>query len=163
MISPKVVQVLLLLLFVSVVSVSTFVLLRRQVASLLQDLDGATPAPGRVTTTASPQSITPTTTLPPLTFVQVATDQVPVTPTSRSPLLAPPTPAQMGLVNSPVVNVRSAPSLAGEVVGQLKQGDRLEILATSPDGQWLQVCCPLGTGQGIRPSWVAAELIEIQP
>jgi len=69
----------------------------------------------------------------------------------------------VGLVNSAIVNVRSYPSLTGEVVGQAKEGDRLEILATSPDGQWLQVCCPLGTSEGNQPSWVAADFVTVQP
>jgi hypothetical protein len=164
-------QALLYLLFLSVVLISTFVLLRWQLAPLLQELGGTGLAPGQAPMPASPPSIAPPITLPPLTFALVAT--VPATPTvaiptqqapQRSPPVLAPTPtSRVGIVNSPVVNVRSYPSLAGEVIGQAQQGDRLTILAISPDGQWLQVCCPLGTDAGTRQSWVAADLISLQP
>jgi hypothetical protein len=69
----------------------------------------------------------------------------------------------VGLVTSAVVNVRSHPSLTGAVVGQVKPGDRLELFGTSPDGQWLQVGCPLDTSAGNRQSWVAADFVMVQP
>lgn len=162
----KLVQVLLLFCFISAVSVSTIVLARRQLASLRQELGGAGVAPGRVTATASPPSALLTVTRSAVTRALVATmpsSETQTAPTLHLPTSPSPARTRMGIVNSAVVNVRSHPSLGGEVVGQVKQGDRLEILATSPDGQWLQVCCPLGTREGTRQSWVAADLINVQP
>jgi uncharacterized protein YgiM (DUF1202 family) len=66
-----------------------------------------------------------------------------------------------GVVNSDLVNLRSYPSLAGEVVGQASEGAQVTILETSNDGQWLQICCPLGTNSDGPQSWIAVEYITL--
>lgn len=163
MVTPKAVQALVVFLFIGIVTVGLFFLLSRQLAPLLEEISGnAAPGDNGVT-----MAFTPT---PPLPATLTAMNQVlaaTVVPITVSPTPTPTltsaiaTAARIGIVNSDVVNVRGYPDLAGDVIGQAKQGERLEILATSTDGQWLQVCCPLGTNEGDRQSWVAAEFVTI--
>ncbi len=70
--------------------------------------------------------------------------------------------AQRAVVDAPLVNVRSAPSVAGELLIQLPQDQTVEILAISGDEQWYQVCCPLGTA-ATRETWISAELLRVEP
>lgn len=160
--SPKAVQALVVFLFIAMVTVGLFFLLSRQLAPLLEEIGGkATPRNNSMTT-----AFTPT---PPLPATLTAMNQVLAATVMPMTVSTTPTPTvtsllsavRIGIVNSDVVNVRSYPDLAGDVIGQAKQGERLEILATSTDGQWLQVCCPLGTNDN-RQSWVAAEFVTVQ-
>lgn len=162
MVSPKAVQALVVFLFIGVVTVGLFFLLSRQLAPLLEEIDRNSASRNSDLTT----TFTPT---PPLPATLTAMNQVlaatvaPLAMATTPALTGAPTiPKRVGIVNSDVVNVRSYPDLAGDVIGQAKEGDRLEILSTSTDGQWLQVCCPLGTNEGDRQSWVAAELVTVQ-
>lgn len=161
--SPKAVQALVLFLFIAMVTVGLFFLLSRQLAPLLEEISSsAAPTNNRITTAFTPTPPLPAT-LTAMNQVLAAT-VVPITvsttptPTVTSLISA----VRIGIVNSDVVNVRSYPDLAGDVIGEAKQGERLEILSTSTDGQWHQVCCPLGTSVGDRQSWVAAEFVTIQ-
>ena len=161
--SPKAVQALVVFLFIAMVTVGLFFLLSRQLAPLLEEIGGkATPRNNSMTT-----AFTPT---PPLPATLTAMNQVLAATVVPITVSTTPTPTvtslvsavRIGIVNSDVVNVRSYPDLAGDVIGEAKQGERLEILSTSTDGQWHQVCCPLGTSVGDRQSWVAAEFVTIQ-
>lgn len=163
MVSPKAVQALVLFLFIVMVTVGLFFLLSRQLAPLVEEIGGnAAPQDNGLTTAFTPTPPLPAT-LTAMNQVLAAT-VVPVTvsttptPTVTSLVSA----VRIGIVNSDVVNVRSYPDLAGDVIGEAKQGERLEILSTSIDGQWFQVCCPLGTSAGDRQSWVAAEFVTVQ-
>lgn len=42
-------------------------------------------------------------------------------------------------VISEFLNVRSAPSLSGQIIGRLKRGDRVQATAKTADGKWLQI------------------------
>lgn len=66
------------------------------------------------------------------------------------------------IVTGAVVNVRSAPSVAGELLTQISQNQELRILATSEDNAWYRVCCPLGTVIE-RETWVSADLVRLLP
>jgi len=69
---------------------------------------------------------------------------------------------QRAVVDLNLVNVRSAPSIAGELLAQLKKADTVEILASSTDNQWYKICCPLGTN-AVRESWISAAHIRLLP
>jgi uncharacterized protein YgiM (DUF1202 family) len=60
------------------------------------------------------------------------------------------TPIGSGRVNASVLNVRSAPSLDGEIVSHARRGERVTILAES--GEWLRV----RTGSG-EVGWVSSQ------
>lgn len=162
MVSPKAIQALVVALFIVVVLVGLFFLLRSQLAPLLEEMEGNRALrDNEVTTTFTPAPLVPAT-LTAMNEVLAATVAPVVNPTT--PTIAPTVSTiRVGIVNSDVINVRSHPDIAGDVVAQARQGERLEILATSTDGQWLQVCCPLGTRVGDQQSWVAAEFVTIQP
>lgn len=172
MLQPKLIQSLILLLFIGVVTLGIFFLVSMQLAPIMDDVANEVSATQRIRPEVAVTQLTPTATMPALTLDMLATVQPTVAPTApieeeslpQSAVSAPIDPnARVGIVTSDLINIRSHPSLAGEVVGQAKQGDRLEIIITSNDGQWFQVCCPLGTAEGYQQSWVAAEFITIQP
>lgn len=171
MLQPKFVQSMILLLFIGTVSVGIFFLLRMQLAPIMDEVAVNTAAIKRTRTEAADQPLAPTATMPALTLAMLATLQPTTTvvaPTVAASLplstvAAPINPnARLGIVTDDAINIRSYPSLAGEVVGQAQRGDQVEIITTSNDGKWLQVCCPLGTAEGYQQSWIAAEFITIQ-
>lgn len=164
MVSSKAVQALVISLFMIIVLVGLFFLLRSQLASLLEEMEGNKALQHtEITTTFTPASLVPAT-LTAMNQVLAATVESAASPTLPAPTMAPTTTAaRMGIVNSDMINVRSYPDLAGEVVAQVREGERLEILATSTDGEWLRVCCPLGTNEGDRQSWIAAEFVTLDP
>lgn len=163
MVSAKAIQALVISLFIVIVLVGLVFVLSRQLAPLLEEME-------RSTTARAPAVTTSTTSAPLVPATLTAMNQVLAATAAPVTVSTTPTPTtgstvatvRMGIVNSDVINVRSYPDLAGEVVAQARQGDRLEILTTSIDGKWLQVCCPLGTNEGDRQSWVAAEFVTIQ-
>ena len=70
--------------------------------------------------------------------------------------------ATRGIVTAELVNVRSAPSIAGELLTQVRQNEMLAITQVSEDGAWFQVCCPTGS-HSVREAWVSAEFIQQAP
>lgn len=164
---PKVVRSLLLLLFLGVVTGGIFFLLSLQLTPLLNEMGDHLSATNSVMAEAAQPRPTPTPTMPELTLDMVAT--VPSTPVAPVPTAITPAalptalPSQMGTVNSDAVNLRSYPSLAGEIVGQAKQGEQFQIMAISNDGQWVRLCCPLGSSETTRQSWVSTEFMTIEP
>lgn len=161
---PKVVHSLLIIFFIGVVSGIIFFLVSRQLTPLMDEivLDVAAAGTMRVNAAAA----VPTPTSAEMTLNLLLT--VPPTAIPPTPLPATPTPppvatatTRTGVVNSDLVNLRNYPSLAGEVVGQAREGEQVTILETSNDGLWLQVCCPLGTSAGNQQSWLAAEFVNL--
>lgn len=163
---PKVVRSLLLLLFLGVVTGGIFFLLSLQLMPLFHEISYTISTTNSVMAEAAQQSA-PTPTMSALTLDMVAT--VPATPTAPVPTAVTPAllptalPSQMGTVNSDVVNLRSYPSLAGEIVGQAKAGEQFQITAISKDGLWVQICCPLGSSEATLQSWVAIEFMVLGP
>lgn len=163
MLKHKVFPSLFLFLFISMVTGSIIFLLNRQITPLLEGMVGNISPTGGV---LAKSKLQPTPTMPELSLDMItrnAPTPTPVPPTAL-PTTPPPAPtsvARVGIVNSSLVNLRSYPSLAGEVVGQAKQGERLEVVAVSSDGLWLHVCCPLGTSEATQ-SWVSAEFIIVE-
>jgi len=64
------------------------------------------------------------------------------------------------IIDTAIVNVRSAPSVAGELLTQLRKDQEVEIMGTSNDEQWYKICCPLGTN-AVRETWVSAAFVQI--
>lgn len=54
-------------------------------------------------------------------------------------------------------NIRSEPSLNGEVYGQLHAGETVDLVAKSADGSWYYVEAPEASG------WVSATLLTVDP
>ena len=164
---PKVVRSLLLLLFLGVVTGGIFFLLSLQLTPLLNEMGHQLSTTNSVMAEAAHPRPTPTPTMPALTLDMVAT--VPPTPVAPVPTTATPAalptalPSRRGTVNSDVVNLRSYPSLAGELVGHARQGEQFQIMAISNDGQWVRVCCPLGNSETTRQSWVSMEFMTLDP
>lgn len=162
MLQPKVVHSLIICLFLVAVSGLILFLLSRQVRPLLDEVASDVVAAGSMRVNAAAQ---PTPTLAELTLDLLLTVPPTATPVAAPPPTTPTPPpvaaaaTRTGVVNSDLVNLRSYPSLAGEVVGQAREGAQVTILATSNDGEWVQICCPLGTSSGGPQSWIAAEFI----
>lgn len=127
------------------------------------------PTPLPVTPT---ETALPTATLAPATVVITATEQVaaelptatPEPPTATpEPAAATPTmtntpePKPQVVVNTPRVNVRNGPGQTFDVLGQVLQGERLDIVGRDPAGQWWQICCFAG-----QPGWLAAEVVSVE-
>ncbi|MCE7984463.1 MAG: SH3 domain-containing protein [Caldilinea sp. CFX5] len=164
MLQPKVIYSLIICLFITVVTGAVFFLLHRQLTPLLADIARGAAVAGAMRVNAAAAQPTPTS----AEFTLNLLLTVPPTATPIAPPPATPTPppaataiAHSGVVNSDLVNLRSYPSLAGDVVGQAREGDRVTILAASNDGGWLQICCPLGTSAGGPQSWIAVEFITV--
>lgn len=110
---------------------------------------GVAPTPEPVDLpTATPEPPTPVPTEEPAT----ATPEPP-TPTPT----ATPVPKPEVVVSNPRVNVRSGPGADYPVLGQVLQGQRLEITGRDADGQWWQVCCFEG-----QSAWVADEVVSAE-
>ncbi|NLE75594.1 MAG: SH3 domain-containing protein [Chloroflexi bacterium] len=119
----------------------------------------------RPTFTATP-FLPPTATLPPVTPIPTpapptATPEASPTPEATATPLAPtatPTPEPNPLVEVSVdtLNVRSGPGANFDRLGQVKRGDRLEVVARSTAGEWYQVCCVAE-----REGWVASEYVRL--
>ncbi|MFO7169773.1 MAG: SH3 domain-containing protein [Chloroflexota bacterium] len=52
-------------------------------------------------------------------------------------------------------NIRMAPNLEGEVIGQVQMGEEVTLLARSPDGQWFLLQAEAGEG------WVSGTLLAV--
>jgi uncharacterized protein YgiM (DUF1202 family) len=86
----------------------------------------------------------------------VPTESIPLPPVDI-PEPAPNVPVGTARVN---VNVRTGPSMLFTVLGTAQQGDKGEILGTSPDGYWYAVKVPTTlVGTGI--AWSAADFVDL--
>ncbi|MCP4536641.1 MAG: SH3 domain-containing protein [Chloroflexi bacterium] len=89
-------------------------------------------------------TLTPTS--PPTNIPTPTTNRPTPTTHTPSPITTPtktssptPTPEPKGIVTSQILNVRAGPGIHYEVVGQLKQGDSITIVARTFDADWLQI------------------------
>ncbi len=78
------------------------------------------------------------------------------TPTPR-PTSPPASPAPYAILRTGVLNVRSGPSTAYPVLGQVRTADPLALTGRNTDGSWLRVCCIAG-----QAGWIATGLVEVQ-
>lgn len=107
-----------------------------------QQVEAPTPEPP--TATPEPPTATP----------------VPPTPTPEPPTPTPtatPEPKPEVVVSNPRVNVRSGPGAGFPVLGQVLQGQRLEIVGRDADGEWWQICCFQG-----ETGWLASEVVRAE-
>ncbi|MBC7224895.1 MAG: SH3 domain-containing protein, partial [Anaerolineae bacterium] len=82
----------------------------------------------------------------------------PVAPPTDTPVPPTPTPEPSPVVQVAVetLNVRQGPGTSYARIGQVREGDRLQVIARSPAGEWYLVCC-VGGDQG----WVAAKYVRL--
>lgn len=64
-----------------------------------------------------------------------------------------PTPAPYVLVVAPIVNVRSGPSVAYPIIGQVRQDERYDITGRNEAFTWWQICCING-----QLGWITTQL-----
>lgn len=89
----------------------------------------------------------------------------PPTPTPEPPTPEPPTPTPTAtpepkpevVVVNPRVNVRSGPGADFPVLGQVLQGQRLDVVGRDADGLWWQICCFEG-----QTAWLADEVVRAE-
>jgi hypothetical protein len=77
-------------------------------------------------------------------------------PPSPTPT-ATPEPVPMVVVTNPSVNVRSGPGTEFSVLGQLQQGNSLEVIGRNGAGDWWQICC-VDDAEG----WVFDEVVRTE-
>lgn len=166
MLQPKVIYSLIICLFITVVTSAVIFLLHGQLTPLVTDIAKEMAVAGTMRVNAAAAQPTPTSaeltlnlllTVPPTAMPTAPPPTTPIPPPAATAV------AHSGIVNSDLVNLRSYPSLAGDIVGQAREGEQVMILAASNDGQWLQICCPLGTSTGGPQSWIALEFITLAP
>ncbi len=58
------------------------------------------------------------------------------------------------VVDSETLNARRGPATTFDLLGKVKKGDELMILARIPDGTWWEVCCVAN-----QPAWVVADQV----
>jgi serine/threonine-protein kinase len=120
--------------------------------------------PVRLTSTPETAVLAPTatpTTVPTKTPTSVPPTSTPLPPTpTDTPTLVPPTetptPKPAAVVQAEALNVRGGPGTEYDVVGQVKQGDQLEIVTRTEGGDWLQVRLTDG-----KEGWVSVQLVEV--
>jgi serine/threonine-protein kinase len=82
-----------------------------------------------------------------------------VEPATSTPIPASPTPtaaqAAQAQVIGDVLNVRSGPDTAYELLGQARLGETYGIVGRNASGSWLQLCCVDG-----EAGWVASNLVR---
>ncbi len=64
-----------------------------------------------------------------------------------------PVPAPYALVVAPIVNVRSGPSVAYPIIGQVYQDERYDITGRNEAFTWWQICCVNG-----QQGWITTQL-----
>ncbi len=64
-----------------------------------------------------------------------------------------PTPAPYALVVAPIVNVRSGPSVAYPIIGQVRADERYDITGRNEAFTWWQICCVSG-----QLGWITTQL-----
>ncbi len=125
--------------------------------------------------TATPPAAAPATELPAVAATPTTAAQVPATPLAASPTAvaqapaatplptasptpeppaASPTPQPAGPSARQAANVRGGPGTVYPIIGGLRGGDPVNIIARNPAGDWFQIRLPNG-----NEGWVAASLI----
>lgn len=129
----------------------------------LQVIEVATATPAAETVAQTPEQVEQPAATP---EAPTATPEPP-TPTPEPPTATPepPTPTPTAtpepkpevVVSNPRVNVRSGPGASFAVLGQVLQGQRLEIVGRDQENQWWQICCFEG-----QTGWVASEVVRAE-
>lgn len=111
---------------------------------------------------AAPVTDTATVPTPEQSELSTATPEPPTAtpepPTATpEPPTATPEPKPEVVVNNPRVNVRSGPGPDFAVLGQVLQGQRLEIVGRDEAAEWWQICCFEG-----QTGWLASEVVTAE-
>ncbi len=129
----------------------------------VQAIEVATAAPASAAAAQTPLPVEqPTATAEPLTATPEPPTPTPVPPTpTPEPPTATPTataePKPEVVVSNPRVNVRNGPGENFAVLGQVLQGQRLEIVGRDEELAWWQICCFEG-----QTGWVASEVVRAE-
>jgi len=75
------------------------------------------------------------------------------TPVPPTPTLEPPE----AVVKIDALNVRAGPGTNYDRIGQVRSGQRFDIVGRTKGGAWLQICCLQG-----RTGWVATEYVRVR-
>lgn len=59
------------------------------------------------------------------------------------------------VINGPLVNARSGPSIDFDIIGEIERGAEFDIVGVNPDRTWWQICCV-----DDAPAWVIAEYVD---
>lgn len=124
------------------------------------EIAAAAPVTPTVAVEAQQQVEAPTPEPPTATPEPPTATPVPPTPTPEPPTPTPtatPEPKPEVVVSNPRVNVRSGPGAGFPVLGQVLQGQRLEIVGRDADGEWWQICCFQG-----ETGWLASEVVRAE-
>lgn len=128
----------------------------------------ATPQPPLPTWTPSPvgalspAQIATLTVVAGMAFPTLTPTATPYTTPTPSPTWTPlptpvdtptPTPGPYALVVAPIVNVRSGPSVAYAIIGQVYQNERYDITGRNEAFTWWQICCVNG-----QQGWITTQL-----
>lgn len=87
----------------------------------------------------------PTATPPLSAAAPTATPQVAATP-------------KLSAIAPEASNVRRQPSLSGQIVTILRQGQRVDVVGRTPDSQWLQILLPERPAEKL---WVSADRLDV--
>ncbi|MEZ4733940.1 MAG: SH3 domain-containing protein [Caldilineaceae bacterium] len=110
--------------------------------------DASNVQPAAIETPTASVGQTPNNAAPPST---AATDQ------SSTPAVAADGGAEIAVISTDLLNVRSGPSTTDEIVRTANQGEQFNIIGRSQDGDWVQIA------QGETPvGWVSAEFVTVQ-
>jgi hypothetical protein len=101
--------------------------------------------------TATPEPPAPTATPEPPTPTAEPPTSTPEPPTAT------PEPKPEAVVTNPRVNVRSGPGASFPVLGQVLQGQRLEIVGRDEGARWWKICCFQG-----QTGWLADEVVRAE-
>ncbi len=107
------------------------------------------------TPTVAPVPPTATALPPTATLIPTATSQPP-TPTPPPTATLTPEPQQARVVATSNINLRSGPGRAYPVVGQMRTGQELAIIARNASGDWWQL-----DWQGQGQAWVAGTVVSV--
>jgi hypothetical protein len=129
----------------------------------VQVIEAATATPAVEAVAQTPQQVEqpaatpepPTATPEPPTATPVPPTATPEPPTATP--TATPEPKPEVVVSNPRVNVRNGPGESFAVLGQVLQGQRLEIVGRDEGREWWQICCFEG-----QTGWVAGEVVRAE-
>ncbi|MBI2761771.1 MAG: SH3 domain-containing protein [Chloroflexi bacterium] len=81
-------------------------------------------------------------------------------PTTAPAATQAPPPAQQGLagVSRQFPNVRRGPAIDAQIVRNLSQGQKVDVVGRSPDNQWLQIVNPDNPRERL---WVSADMLDV--
>lgn len=87
--------------------------------------------------------------------------QTQVSPTPTRKPTSTPTPSPDAIVNVDMGNLRAGPGTNYDIVGQVKEGTKIEILGKNNAGDWVNVRLKLGAQSGQKTGWLSITLLDL--